>query len=130
MSTSDILRAIMAVCGVLLLFLSISSLSRRRMTEPFCLAWGFFSLLLILGGLLLQPVLLSAYISNTGLILIVLVGGVVILAAYWVCSQLSTQIRKNLELSMQISLLNEEIKRLQKEVGRIEGEQESREEQE
>lgn len=120
MSASNILRMVMVIGGVVLLMLSVSSLSKRKMTEPFCLAWGFFSLLLILGGILLRPVLISTYISNTGLVLILLVGGIVIIAAYWVCKQLSGQIRKNLELSMQVSLLNEEAERLQTALNQLE----------
>lgn len=112
MNSGDILRYVMVIAGVYLLGMSVISLAKRKMTEPFCLAWGFFSFLLILGGFLLRPTGLSRYISTMGLILALLIGGLVILAAYFLSRQVSDLARKNQELTMQISLLNQENERV------------------
>lgn len=50
MNSGDVLRYVMILAGVYLLGLSVMSLAKRKMTEPFCLAWVFFSGLMILGG--------------------------------------------------------------------------------
>ena len=107
MNSGDILRYIMMLLGV-----SVLSLAKRKMTEPFCLAWGFFSFLMIIGGLLLRPTGLSSYISDTGLVIILLLGGLGLLAAYFISRQMSDLARKNQELTMQISLLNQENERI------------------
>ncbi len=112
MNSGDILRYIMMVLGVYLLGVSVLSLAKRKMTEPFCLAWGFFSFLMIIGGLLLRPTGLSSYISDTGLVIILLLGGLGLLAAYFISRQMSDLARKNQELTMQISLLNQENERI------------------
>lgn len=118
MNSGDILRYIMILFGIVIFAVTTMSLSKRRMTEPFCLAWGFFSLLLVLGGILLRPSGISSYISDVGLILILLIGGLIIVAAYWLSRQVSTQIRRNQELTMQVSLLNEEMGRLKMELAK------------
>lgn len=112
MNSGDILRYVMMLVGVYLLGVAVMSLAKRKMTEPFCLAWGFFSFLLIVGGILLRPTGLSSYISDTGLILILLLGGLGLMAAYFISRQMSDLARKNQELTMQISLLNQENERI------------------
>ena len=47
METGDWLRVIICVGGVMFLGITLSSLAKRRMTEPFCLAWGIISIALI-----------------------------------------------------------------------------------
>ena len=67
---------------------------------------------MILGGILLRPTGLSSYISDTGLVLILLLGGLGLMAAYFISRQMSDLARKNQELTMQISLLNQENERV------------------
>ncbi len=112
MNSGEILRCVMIIAGIYLMGVTVIALAKRKLTEPFCLAWGFFSLLLILGGILLRPTGLSQYISTTGLIIVLLVGLVFILALYFVSRQISDLARKNQELTMQISLLNQENERV------------------
>lgn len=108
METSDLLRLILILVGVLLLFMTILSLARRKMTETFCLAWGAFSVLLMLAGIFLRPTEVVHYVSPMGLVLILLAGFCVIAAAYFISTQISVLTRKNQELAMQVSLLNQE----------------------
>lgn len=108
METGDLLRIIICCGGVLLLGITLSSLARRRMTEPFCLAWGIISVTLILAGILLRPTMWNRYISITGMLLLLLLGFAVIYIAYFVSAKVSDLMRKNQELAMQVSLLNQE----------------------
>lgn len=116
MNSGEILRDVMVVGGILLLIFTVLSLARRHMTEMFCLVWGFFALLMILGGILLRPTGIGNYISDIGLILAILVGGLVILAAYFISMHISMLERQNRELAMQVAILNEEQERLWREL--------------
>lgn len=114
METGDILRIIMCCGGVVLLGITLFSLARKRMTEPFCLTWGIISVVLILAGILLRPTLWNHYISITGMFLVLLVGFAVIYIAFFLSTKVSELMRRSQELAMQISLLNWEKEELWK----------------
>ncbi|MBQ9142133.1 MAG: DUF2304 family protein [Lachnospiraceae bacterium] len=108
MGMIDYLRLVMALTGVLLFFMTVASLARRKMTESFSLTWGLISIILILSGILLRPYGISSFISVTGLLLILVVGYCIIFGAFYITSKVSELARKNQELSMQVTLLNQE----------------------
>ncbi len=96
------------------------SLAKRKMTDHFCLAWAFLAVLIGLAGILLQPSQIEHYISWRGMILgmIVLVG---IIGSLWFLSmQVSSLMRKNQELAMQTSLLNQDYMTLIRRVEELE----------
>lgn len=113
MEPEVLLRIIIILTGVVLFCVTLSSLAKRRMTESFCLTWGFISVIIILSGILLRPTEWTSYISGTGMILVGIVAFCVIYGAYFISIKVSELIRRNLELAMQVSLLgkeNEEIR--------------------
>ena len=116
-----ILQIIMVIIGLVLLVVSVSSLARRKMTESFCVVWGIISVLIILAGILLRPVVWTKYISYTGLFLLILIGACSIWCVYFMSSRLSELSRKNDELAMQVSLLIHETEELKKEVSGLKG---------
>lgn len=120
MQSGDILRIIMVVTGLFLLGVTVSSLARRKMTEPFCLTWGLISVMIILAGILLRPVVWNRYISGTGMLLILMVGFCVIYGACFMSTRVSELMRKNLELAMQVSLINQENEELRKRLDELE----------
>ena len=61
-----------------------------------------------MSGILLHPYGVSAYISKTGLILIMVITVAVLMAAFYVSTKLSELAKKNHELAVQVSLLNHE----------------------
>ena len=92
---------------------TLFSLAKRKMTESFCLTWGFISVIIILAGFLLRPTELARYISGTGMILVGMVAFCVVYGTYFMSIKVSELMRRNLELAMQVSLLgkeNEEIR--------------------
>ena len=96
------------------------SLAKRKMTDHFCLAWAFLAVLIGLAGILLQPSQIEHYISWRGMILgmIVLVG---IIGSLWFLSmQVLSLMRKNQELAMQTSLLNQDYMTLIRRVEELE----------
>lgn len=121
MTMGMILQAIMIVLGGVLLCQTISSLARRKMTEPFCLTWGLISVIVVLAGCLLRPSGIAEYISGTGLILVVLIGFCIVYGAFFMSQIVSDLMRKNNELAIQVSLLNEEREQIYRELDVLKG---------
>ncbi len=121
MTSGNIFCIFMIATGLVLLFVVLVSLAKRRMTEPFCLAWGLFALLLLLAGCLLHPTELDGYISATGMFLLLFLIYSILVSAYALSRALSVLIRKNRELAMQVSILNEEMARIMEELEAVKG---------
>lgn len=116
MTSGQVFCIFMIGTGAVLLVIVLLSLAKRRMTEPFCLAWGLFALLLLLAGCLLHPTELDKYISATGMLLILFLIYSVLVSAYALSRALSVLIRKNRELAVQVSILNAETERMSREL--------------
>lgn len=121
MGMGMILQAIMIVLGGALFCETLSSLARRKLTEPFSLTWGLISVIIILAGCLLRPSGIAQYISVTGLILVLLIGFCIIFGAHFMSSVVSDLMRKNNELAIQVSLLNQEREEIRKQLDEIKG---------
>lgn len=106
----DVLRIIMVLAGFIIMAMTIASLARNKMTESFCLAWGFVALVLIFAGVVLNPYGINKIISVTGLMIFMVVGLFVIFGSYYVTGKVSELTRKNRELAIQVTLLNHENK--------------------
>ena len=110
----------MAVGDVLRLFLkAILSLAKRKMTEPFCLAWAVLSALMILSGIILNPSQLDRYVSLRGLILIMIIVSGILWGLWFISTQVSSLKRRNQELAMQISLLNHDCEKMLRELEKL-----------
>lgn len=120
MRVGDILKLFMIIIGIVLLWATVSSLAKRKITESVSLAWGMISLICILAGILLQPYGVSSYVSKAGLILIMLIVVIVLQAAFFVSIKLSELARKNHELALQVSLLIHENRNMQKHLEELE----------
>ena len=112
MEVGDILRLFVIVSGVFMVVRAILSLAKRKMTEPFCLAWVFLSVLMILSGALLNPSQMKRYVSTRGLILTIIIVSGVLWGLWFISTQVSILKRKDQELAMQVSLLNQENERI------------------
>ena len=121
MTSGQVFCISMIGTGAVLLVVVLLSLTKRRMTEPFCLAWGLFALLLLLVGSLLHPIELERYISATGMMLIFFLFYSILVSAYALSRALSVLIRKNRELAVQVSILNAETERLSQELDILTG---------
>lgn len=116
MAVGDVLRLFVIVAGAYLLLKAILSLAKREMTETFCLAWAILSALMILSGILLNPSQLDGYISTRGLILIIIIVSGVLWGLWFISTQVSVLNRRNQELAMQISLLNNDCEKILREL--------------
>ena len=86
------------------------------MSEQFCLVWALMSVLMVLIGILLKPAYIERFISVRGFILIMIALFGVLWGLWFISTQVSILIRKNQELAIQISLLNQDIERLSGEI--------------
>lgn len=121
MKTGDILRIVMASGGVFLMMETVMSLSVRRLKEQFCLFWGVISVLLILAGIFLRPMVWSRYVSRTGTIIIIIAAVCVVCCLFYFSIYISMLSRKTQELAMQVSLLNQENEQIFMELDRLQG---------
>lgn len=112
MEPSTILRIILIVSGVAMLCVTIASLAKRKMNESFCLAWGVVSLSVFVAGIVLRPSEWQTYISGTGLALILVIFFGILYGAYFMSLRISELSRKNQELAIQVSLINQENERI------------------
>ena len=119
MASGDILRLFVIVAGACMLVKAVLSLAKRKMTEPFCLAWALLSALMILSGVLLNPSQLDRYISTRGLILIIIVVSGILWGLWFISTQVSLLKRRNQEMAMQISLLNNDCEKILKELEKL-----------
>lgn len=112
LSSELIIKIVLIVTGVVMLFIAIGSLAKRKMNESFCLAWFVVSIAVIVAGCVIHPARLSEYISVPGIVLIFVIFYGVLYAAYYVSIWISELSRKNQELAIQVSLLNQENERI------------------
>ena len=116
MTMAIALRIVLILLGCYLLVMTLLSLVRRKMSEQFCLVWALMSVLMVLTGLLLKPSSIERFISAGGFILIIIALFGVLWGLWFISTQVSILIRKNQELAIQISLLNQDIERLSTEI--------------
>ena len=119
MAVGDVLRLFVIVAGAYMFLKAILSLAKRKMTEPFCLAWAVLSALMILSGILLNPSQLDGYISTRGLILIIIIVSGILWGLWFISTQVSSLKRRNQELAMQISLLNHDCEKMLRELEKL-----------
>lgn len=114
MSAGNWLRLFMVVAGAFLLWMTLASLAKRKFTDGFSMLWGVLSLCLILAGVLLEPKEISNYISNIGIAIVCVAGSGFLLMLWCFSREISHLVRKNHELAMQLSLLNQEHYQIQR----------------
>ena len=119
MAVGDVLRLFVIVAGAYMFLKAILSLAKRKMTEPFWLAWAVLSALMIFSGILLNPSQLDGYISTRGLILIIIIVSGILWGLWFISTQVSILKRKNQELAMQISLLNNDCEKILRELEKL-----------
>ncbi len=114
MSAGNWLRLFLVLVGGIVMWMTLASLARRKFTDQFCMLWGLMALCMILGGIFLNPTEISRYISNAGLLLVMIVFAGILYLAWCFSREISALTRKNQELAMQLSLLNQEHDQVQK----------------
>lgn len=83
---------------------------------------GVLFALMILSGALLNPSQMKRYVSTRGLILTIIIVSGVLWGLWFISTQVSILKRKNQELAMQVSLLNNDYEKIIKELEKLEKE--------
>lgn len=102
------LRIFMIAVGLAILGVTTVSLAKRHMTESFCVFWGFIAILCIIAGVTLRPTDWNRYISWSALVIIMFGVICVLTAGFFFSLRISRLIRQVTELSIHVSLLNQE----------------------
>lgn len=119
------LQVLMIVAGVFLLILDISLLAKRKMSEPVSITWGFVAIMFIIAGIILRPNGWIAYMSAAGMVLLVIIGICLIYGLILASCHISETMRKQNEMAMNISLLNQEVVELKRKLAEKEEEEKS-----
>jgi len=120
MTTVTIIRLVLVIIGIVLLISTIFSLAKRIMTETLCLVWGILALMFMMAGILLKPIKWTTYVSTSGSIIALIALLCLIWCLFFITMKLSVVRRKNQELAMQISLLNQENERIRERLDALE----------
>lgn len=108
MNTSELLRGLTCLSGVVLLVLSFLAFVKKRMTEGVGLSWGLFALVLFFLGLFPGLSVWTKYIVGKGAIALFVLLLAALFGAFSMSCTVSKLVMKNRELAMQVSLLNQE----------------------
>jgi len=110
------LQIVLALGGILILLIDIVLLAKRKLSESISIIWGFVAIIIIIAGLVLRPSGWIYYMSPAGLILLCIIGACLIYGLFLGSCHISEVMRKQTEMAMNISLLNQEIVELKKDI--------------
>ena len=121
-TVSAIIRLSLVLLGGLFLVRSVLSLAKRNMTESFCVFWNILSVLMIFAGIVLNPSGLDSMVSREGVILTLVAVVAILEVAYYLTKSISKVVRQNRELTLQVALMQYQIKALEKKHAETDGE--------
>lgn len=111
-----VVQILLVAAGFIILVIDVALLAKRKLSEPISITWGFAAIIFILAGIFLRPNGWINYISPAGLIMLSILGVLALVGLFLASSRMSELIRKNTEMAMNISLLNQEIVELKKDI--------------
>ena len=111
-----VLQIILILSGIIILLVDIALLAKRKLAETISITWGIIGIVIIVAGIVLRPNGWIVYMSEAGMILLCILGFCVVYGLFLASIHTSEIIRKQAEMAMNISLLNQEIVELKKEV--------------
>lgn len=116
------LRVFLIVLGCYLLVITLLSLAKRKMTEQFCLVWSVLSVLIVILGIVIKPSQIERYMRGEILALVLIVVLGVVWGLWFISTQVSILMRKNQELAMQTSLLNQDSENMLRQIDLLKAE--------
>lgn len=122
MTDSLILRIIVIVVGVILFITTFFMYSKRKLTDNIALSWAAASIVFILAGAIEAWSGWSKALATGTYIMIFCAAAVAIFIVYRICIYLSELVMKTQELTMHVSILDEEVESLRKKVEELSGE--------
>jgi hypothetical protein len=117
------MKMIVALTGVVFLFLDYYNFSRRRIVANIGVGWGFFSLQLVLVGAFPGLSAWAEIIAPTTFMGLYVLGVVALVGTLLLSISVSKLIMRNQELAMQVSLLNQENEKILSIIGELNNEE-------
>ena len=111
-----VVQILLIAAGVIVLIVDVALLAGRRLSEPISVTWGFAAVVFVLAGVFLRPDGWIMYISPAGFIMLAILGVLALIGLFLASTRMSEMMRKNTEMAMNISLLNQEIVELKKDI--------------
>lgn len=112
MSMELILRLYLIGGGICIIVRILMALADRRLVEAYSVPWMVLAVGLIITGCVIQPKDIEHYFGWPFFIFLLICGALVIGEFFHITEHQSDMLRRILELSMQVSLLNEENSRI------------------
>ncbi len=119
MNVVMVMKWVIGIAGLLFLFLAFREYAKKKLTEAAGLIWGLFGILLIVLAIWPGTLVWCAAISPAGLTFLFVIFLFLTLFLFWQSMAVSKLIRKNQELAMQVSLLNQENEQILTELNMI-----------
>ncbi len=116
MGMGTFLRIVMIAVGIFLMMAVISSLTKRKMTEFFCVMWGVIAVDIIVIGIMMRTEKLDSEISGIEVLILLMISFCILGGMYLMSSKISVLLRKNTELSIQTSLLNLKVEKMERQI--------------
>ena len=113
-------RIILIVFGILLFVCAMLSYAGKKLKEGFLLGWCLFALFFILAGIFFTHFSLTIFAVFSGPAQMIL-SAFLVLFLFKISEYVSVLSRKNQELAMQVSLLNQENERILTELQQLTG---------
>ena len=123
--TPMIIKLIMVAVAVLLVISSLISYFKKKMDEKTTIGWCAFGIVIIIAVLIPGVIENYTFADNKFTAALTVIIGVIILYIFKLSEHSSILNRKNQELAMQVSLLNQENERILKELAALTGKHKS-----
>jgi len=117
----NVLQAAVAVIGIVLLIVDFMAFVYRKISEGIGMCWCCIGVMFILLGLIPGLSDWSKTVPREAVPALAFVTLIVLLAAFYLSCALAQLLRKNQELAMQVSLLNQENESILSELDELKG---------
>ena len=116
-----ILRIIMVVAGCLFLILNFVTYVKKNLTEKFTWMWTFFCVVMILSGIVPGLNNWSFQFNSWGYMALCIILVLIVQFIFIITKEIANLKKRNKELAMHVSLLNQENERILAELEKLTG---------
>lgn len=116
-----VLRIVMVATGCLFLILNFVTYVKKNLTEKFTWMWTFFCIVMILSGIVPGLDRWSYQLNSWGYVALCIILILIVQFIFIISKEIANLKKRNKELAMHVSLLNQENERILAELEKITG---------
>lgn len=116
-----VLRIVMVATGCLFLILNFVTYVKKNLTEKFTWMWTFFCIVMILSGIVPGLDRWSYQLNSWGYVALCIILILIVQFIFIITKEIANLKKRNKELAMHVSLLNQENERILAELEKITG---------